>query len=731
MFENSDADVCPLANYVDTFINSGNLSFNLYQLPPIQRNAVWNIAQIERIWDSILRGYPIGSFLVSPRREKDKSRDFITGNQSKSEKNGYFLLDGQQRTRALLLGFQPSKNSRLWIDLDPNLQFDNIELNDRKFLLRVLTSYQPWGMSDRNPSDKLPQHEKMAARARLKAESIHYDYEIEIDTGTPTKTSNHFSWPIRAKLPVPFDALMQLCGGTSGTFVRPEWIAVLKLVPEKIEASINYQEPPVHYHQVLDALEKIISTDNSQVKTRTVVLLLQEEHHIEQRQVEVQDDMEVLFRRINSGGTVLQGEEMAYSLLKASWDGAYDMVSTIVQNPKVGYLLSSTSIVMAATRLARFLGSDYDIPNPSVANFRKWIGDKKDNKFLNIMKELLIHDIGGRSRFQNILEEFCDLVLYREHIPDDIGLPKKLLLSIKPTIFHPVLIWIDKININKEGLEANRTRVLRYLIYCLLTVDEHEKASKAVIDILRKITSIDFPDEQVYKALLEKQLSVPLPTPEQYSKPFETKVTGFLRDWKEAFDIDGDPFNHFRSWFWHNKLTLLWFQRECAARWFKGYDPTSDDAYDTPYDWDHIVPYSHLIGQGNYDFGSDDKENINKLWHARHRYINSVGNLRLWPYWANRSDNNRCHTEKLRLKEHSWNEDDEANKLNLASTDDFLRASAIPVIDRDIWLDSGGSPRNWLEQRRRSWQTAVENRAVFLYTTLYEGLRFSEWQLKE
>jgi Protein of unknown function DUF262 len=45
-----------------------------YFLPAIQREFVWETAQIEQLFDSVLRGYPIGSFLfwlVSPQNSKE------------------------------------------------------------------------------------------------------------------------------------------------------------------------------------------------------------------------------------------------------------------------------------------------------------------------------------------------------------------------------------------------------------------------------------------------------------------------------------------------------------------------------------------------------------------------------------------------------------------------------------------------------------------------------------
>ena len=41
------------------------------ELPALQRGFVWKASQIESLWDSILRGFPIGSFLLS--RSEDEN----------------------------------------------------------------------------------------------------------------------------------------------------------------------------------------------------------------------------------------------------------------------------------------------------------------------------------------------------------------------------------------------------------------------------------------------------------------------------------------------------------------------------------------------------------------------------------------------------------------------------------------------------------------------------------
>jgi len=51
-----------------------NIQSNQYILPAIQREFVWSDEQIERLFDSLMRGYPIGSFLfwkIKPQNDTD------------------------------------------------------------------------------------------------------------------------------------------------------------------------------------------------------------------------------------------------------------------------------------------------------------------------------------------------------------------------------------------------------------------------------------------------------------------------------------------------------------------------------------------------------------------------------------------------------------------------------------------------------------------------------------
>lgn len=99
-----------------------------YVLPAIQREFVWGTDQICALFDSLMRGYPIGGFLfwkVDPDTAKDYAfYDFLTNYHEKD--NPYApkapipagqgvtaILDGQQRLTALNVGLYGSHSERL------------------------------------------------------------------------------------------------------------------------------------------------------------------------------------------------------------------------------------------------------------------------------------------------------------------------------------------------------------------------------------------------------------------------------------------------------------------------------------------------------------------------------------------------------------------------------------------------------------------------------------------
>lgn len=85
-----------------------------FWLPNIQRPFVWSEEQIERLFDSIMREYPISTLLVWKTKSKIRRRKFIDNYHRGLKLSDYYVpeddgtkllvLDGQQRLQALYIG---------------------------------------------------------------------------------------------------------------------------------------------------------------------------------------------------------------------------------------------------------------------------------------------------------------------------------------------------------------------------------------------------------------------------------------------------------------------------------------------------------------------------------------------------------------------------------------------------------------------------------------------------
>lgn len=114
-----------------------------YFLPAIQREFVWRPDQIVELFDSILRGYPIGSFLfwqlAAENRDRWEVYNFITDARHGGTRNTLantagvtdltMILDGQQRLTSLLIGLKGS----YWFK-KPYYPWDNPKAWEQQFL---------------------------------------------------------------------------------------------------------------------------------------------------------------------------------------------------------------------------------------------------------------------------------------------------------------------------------------------------------------------------------------------------------------------------------------------------------------------------------------------------------------------------------------------------------------------------------------------------------------------
>lgn len=112
---------------VVTFLNNEEEDGGFW-LPNIQRPFVWDEDQISRLFDSILREYPISTLLVWKTKAPVRCRRFIDLYRDgikltdyyvpENEKKKCLVLDGQQRLQSLFIALKGSYNGReLYFDL--------------------------------------------------------------------------------------------------------------------------------------------------------------------------------------------------------------------------------------------------------------------------------------------------------------------------------------------------------------------------------------------------------------------------------------------------------------------------------------------------------------------------------------------------------------------------------------------------------------------------------------
>ena len=78
----------------------GDIEKGLIKIPQFQRDFVWDIEKSANLIDSIIKGYPIGTFIFWKTKERLRSIRNIGGIVLPNPENGdfvNFVLDGQQR----------------------------------------------------------------------------------------------------------------------------------------------------------------------------------------------------------------------------------------------------------------------------------------------------------------------------------------------------------------------------------------------------------------------------------------------------------------------------------------------------------------------------------------------------------------------------------------------------------------------------------------------------------
>jgi hypothetical protein len=310
-----------------------------YVLPAIQREFVWEPPQICRLFDSLLRGYPIGTFLfwrVQPELSQelnfyDVMREYHDLKNRHSQQLAIpqprevtAILDGQQRLTSLNVGLCGSYTSKI-----PRKWANNPDAYPKKFLHLDLR-YEPNGED-----------------TELELQ-YGFAFMSELEAKAAPKEANHW-FPVPEILELP---------ETPGVFAY-------------IQDAGLAEHPRAFY--ALDALRKA-------VHEQPIISFYEEE---EQSLSKVLD----IFVRVNSGGTVLAKSDLLLSIATAQWKDrdARETIHGLVDDLNaIRHFVFTKDLILKAGLVM----TDISDPGFKVENFTRTNMDILDRSWDRISKAL-------------------------------------------------------------------------------------------------------------------------------------------------------------------------------------------------------------------------------------------------------------------------------------------------------------------------------------------------------
>lgn len=246
-------------------------------IPDIQRGLVWNAAQIEVFWDSLLRGIPIGIFTVV---------------ENAGEK---MLLDGQQRWHAIqcALNADPSSDGILWVGMLDEDAKKSVNLFNRKYLFRWTTKTHPWGF-------KIVKEEKSSPR-------------LSIEERRKVLTWNNPNYGDKLfQKPAPGDIKPFLCD-------KIRMVTFSSLYSQDTPPQDFTDSQKQYWHDLKATLMQIVRQPIIPIMGIDAPPSNNENYSIETQQTNEHDSdwVDTFFLRMNSQGTPFSSEELSYSSLKS------------------------------------------------------------------------------------------------------------------------------------------------------------------------------------------------------------------------------------------------------------------------------------------------------------------------------------------------------------------------------------------------------------------------------
>lgn len=587
-------------------------SQDLIILPTIQRGFVWKPYQIENLWDSILRGYPIGGLMMAPNEL------------------GKDLLDGQQRCTAIKLGlvnpFAPKRSifnlthdiPTVWIDIKPLKS----KSGDRNFGVRVLTKSHPWGY-------RLGDHRK-PLKMENRREALSYFEGYAAQSGESKLELIRIPWD--SHFPIPLSFIFQ-ADSNKFDWWKIEIITLCKKHLKQIRTRHSMNQD-VSYDNIPDEwLERLYDGVNYS-RCLTIPEVPVNSSILSGDSIRNKESS-ALFIRLNTEGTRLTNQELVYSILKSIFPQAKNIVEAINFSATGPSKLVNLFIRLVAfnhsssKRFQREISINEFRTLLSHENFKydliKLIDSGKGEHLFNQAHKILsAHPSGIPSAFiKNLISNSQDLIfILLTYLNEGIEPDEQECRSIRRVFIQCHLFSLNK----------NREKIASSLFNLLLknSFKNWGSAFDACIienpEILYKLPS----PQAIRKVLIEHLLPAyasdkkgrsywdrNLITEELVGK--EELITqlssGKASDYKNTSDKTIelasaiDTWQRIREVIFRKKLLLMIVQRVYFNTNFQNF-MSADNLQDTnrPWDWDHIYPNIRFRGERSSQKAKELKE---------------------------------------------------------------------------------------------------------------------------
>lgn len=497
-------------------------------IPEIQRDLVWSSKQIVMLWDSILRGFPIGSFII------------LEDSDGKLQ-----VLDGQQRINAIAQGFgtymdnNSDSDTVLWLDICGKPQ------DTKQYPIMITTKSQPWGYKSNDECSKLSSNERRDALLLYFGKNYPYEsiYTKSIDL--------YSTWPYKSKMPIPLPIILKHIDAPNENDFRDRVKADFLGSCFSVHDRIEYQ-----WDELIKFFDSFHNLINYSIGNPT----------LSNASISNDSDLVLLFERITNGGTNIHRDDLAYSIIKAHFKG-------IGIKEKDSIVLNNIS----PAKLARFLLRIAD--------------SKKSESFVGDFEYQKIREYSQKKDFKACISEYYnnikDITSLIESIFDTCNVPKFLRVEIanKSTELYMLLVYIAICKI--DTLIAD-SKMQHFLCGLVLYLKWFCNNLSIAVNVIKKHIDNNFSYNGFKIALSEilgLNILTPFITPNQFKNMFVIEAG---ESWIHRQHNYPELWNKVKE----KRELLIFFQREYIKNTFGSYNPLNSKLWDDnrPWDYDHIIP---------------------------------------------------------------------------------------------------------------------------------------------